>query len=270
MKRWMLAGLGFGAIALAACGGASGGGGGAPTATATPSASATFAQVPPHSEYPATDTPLGSASAALQAEWQPILTSDGSDPAKAIIPGKEVFAALPPLPTITNGTKGALTDAQVRLLVESDWRNRGLYTWAVAHGQTGLLKVIVNNNEDAATATALSQGGTVVDPACDVFPTAETVIRDDAAVDKWLADGSGTGSSSGAVAIFVNIAEGANCAELVTVNGQTTSVPDGSLPFRGVQGGAEQSGSPMGDLYYMRATASCSATHAIAAYCLAS
>src|ERR1700674_770762 len=103
MKRWVVAGLGFAAIALAGCSGASGGGGDTPAATATPSASATFAPVPPHSDYPATDTPLGSASAALQAAWKPILTSDGSDPAKAIIPGKQVFANLPPLPTITNG-----------------------------------------------------------------------------------------------------------------------------------------------------------------------
>jgi hypothetical protein len=268
--RWMLTGLGFGVITVAGCGGASGGGGGTPTATATPSASATFAPVPPYSDYPATDTPLASAPAALQAAWQPILTSGGSDPAKAIIPGEEVFANLPPPPMITNGTKGALTDAQVQLVVASDWRARALYTWAVAHGQTGLLNVIVNNNEDAATKTALSQGGTVVDPACDEFPTAETVIRDDAAVDKWLADGSGTGASSGALAIFVNIAEGANCAELVTVNRRTTSVAVGAQPFRGVQGGVEQNGSPLGDLYYTRAVASCSTTNAVGTYCLAS
>ena len=39
-----------------------------------------------------------------------------------IIPGKGVFASSPELPRITNGTKGALTDAQVLLVVPSDWR----------------------------------------------------------------------------------------------------------------------------------------------------
>ena len=78
MKRWVLAGLGFGAIAAAGCGGSSVGGGGTPTAISTPSPSATFAPVPPYSDYPATDTPLASASASLQAAWQPILTSDRS------------------------------------------------------------------------------------------------------------------------------------------------------------------------------------------------
>jgi len=219
-RRWLLAGAGFAVASTAACGGSEvGGGSNKPTTSpsASPTVSASASSDLGH--YPAHATPLSSAP-ALSLAWSQagILQT---------IPGSDIFAKAPPMPAVVNHTNGAVSDADARAMEVAFWRAETLNQWAQANKEGTFIAVTLLGQQEGGffvpdAQTAMNDFGTVIDPNCDMFPTAFEVWPRTAAVDSWI---GAVGYHTAAPGVLIVPFTEANCLLAITDKGKVSAEP---------------------------------------------
>jgi hypothetical protein len=116
--------------------------------------------------------------------------------------------------------------------------------------------------------TALSEGGTAIDPNCDVFPVSITLWPHTAGVDTWLTDANMQTSASDVVVLPFNEA---NCHLTITLHGRTTTEAADPLDQRGTDRvlwvGEIVDDPTVGPFFKVEASTSCLRPKAVAAMC---
>jgi hypothetical protein len=227
----LVAGVGAMCVVLGACGGADPSSPVKPAASSTlspslrPTASTTPAPIGV-GLYPTVDTPVASAPSAMGFAWLQLAISK-------TIPGSDIFSKAPPMPTVINKTNGAVSNAAAQAVVAALWREATLLQWAQAHDESGfmintLLGIQESNFLLPDDQAALAEGGTVIDPNCDIFPVSVTLWPHTAGVDAWLTDAN---EQTAAPVVAVVPFNEANCRLTITVHGKTsTEVADPQDP----------------------------------------
>lgn len=232
IKQLLIAGVS--AVALGACGSAYTHSGGADREP-TQSPAAAVAQ----GDYPLMDTPLIRASAQLQREWAPLLTSDGTTAATAMIPGREVFTRMPAAPK-----SSALAPAMQR--------TEALVQWAEGHAQQGLVHALQGRAVSSAVTMALNAGQPVMDPPCDVWPMAITTVPETPETDAWFLS---AGYIPGPNAVALTLPEGPGCALLI--NGDQSVAIGAPADATVVDTGKVNDASPLGSVFVVSGAREC-------------
>jgi hypothetical protein len=113
----------------------------------------------------AVTTPLEQVTAACQAVWW-------SYGVTAVPPTNEpALERVPAAPTVANMTRGAVSNAAAQRWANASNRDSGWWQWAQAHDQLFVLRHLVGPSMIPATEVeALQNGGTVEQPACNLYP----------------------------------------------------------------------------------------------------
>lgn len=172
--------------------------------------------------FPATDTPFAQASAALQAAWKKYRVE--------IIPGQDVVADLPTLPTVTGDP--SVSSSQADLLGAAFRLYEKLEQWDDRVDHAGLTVGSQTLGEDYifddAVAVGVSSGGTTDAPDCLYFGTKATALRvPDDAVNQMKEKGQASAESTGLV---IDVA--GPCTAHLTKDGTTTVADHWDAPFK--------------------------------------
>lgn len=275
MKHGIVLGVGVLGVLLTACGSAAAIG---PRASATPSVTMAPSPSPTVAAsavgmYPAVDTPLSKAPAAMAAAWEALGI-------ETTIPGNDIFTNAPPMVTVVNHTEGVLSDADAQAIGAAIWREDTLIQWAEAHDEPAFIaqtlvgpesdNILVPAAQAALAGGPQTGGGTVIDPDCDMFPTSITVWQHTAGVDDWLAV-AGFHISAPDVAILPF--NEAGCLLTITVKGKTTTQVADTLAPHGVDRAifvGEVADDPtLGPYFKVEASDSCLRPGAVLAMCKA-
>lgn len=265
-RWWLLAGAGVAVVGVAACGGSAAGGSSntpttRPIASPTTSASGSVGV----GQYPAHATPL-SAAPALSLAWSQagILQT---------IPGSDIFGAAPPMPAVVNHTGGSVSDADARAMEVAFWRAETLNQWAQANREGNFIAVTLLGQQEGGffvpdAQSALNDFGTVIDPNCDMFPTAFEVWPHTTAVDSWIGAAGYHGQAPDVLIVPFNEA---NCLLTITDKGKVSSEPaDPTHPHgvdRVVWVGEVIPDGTVGPYFKVEASSNCDRTGAVAQMC---
>jgi hypothetical protein len=116
-------------------------------------------------------TSLGQVGLACQRRWSPYGVSE-------VPPSNELVREhVPPAPSVANMTGGAVSDATAQHWANASNRDSGWWQWAQAHDQLYLLRHLVGPALiPAAEVETLQTGGTVDQPACNLYPLRWTLF----------------------------------------------------------------------------------------------
>jgi hypothetical protein len=275
MTQRIVLGVGMVTVLLTACGSAAATGPRA-SATSSPTVPATASAVPTLSAvgmYPAVDTPLNKAPAAMAAAWEALGI-------ETTIPGNDIFTEAPTMVPVVNQTECVLSNADAQAIGAAIWREDTLIQWAEANDEPAFIAQTLAGPESdnfllptvqaALAGGPQTGGGTVIDPDCDMFPTSITVWPHTAGVDDWLAV-AGFHISAPDVAILPF--NEADCLLTITVKGKTTTQPADPLAPHGVDRAifvGEVADDPtVGPYFKVEASDSCLRPGAVLAMCRA-
>jgi hypothetical protein len=260
-------GVGVACVVVNACGGAGSSVTPKPAESATASATARPTVTPAGlGLYPAVSTPVVAAPSAMAFAWLQLAISK-------TIPGSDIFAKAPPMPTVINRTNGAVSLAEAHSIEVAIWREEALLQWAEAHDEVGFtINTLLGSQESnfflPDVQSALGQGGTVLDPNCDVFPVSVTLWPHTAGVDAWLTDANEQTSAPDVAVLPFNEA---NCRLTITVHGKVSTESADPIDPHGVDRvlfvGEVVNDSTVGTFFKVEASTSCLRPQAVAAMC---
>jgi hypothetical protein len=226
-----------------------------PSSAHTPKQSAATVpalQPPDWSLFPDQDTPIASAPAPLVAAWTPYGVT--------VIPGRHVLDGVPPTPPVRNVTGGAVSDADAQRWAAAEMRTDGYVGWMEANGQPGFNDHLRTHAFLAGPigASVLAQHH-VMNPPCDLFPTAIAVVPVDAAIQSFF--GSRGLETKASFALVMTYSRG---ADVCVVTETTSSGPHvlASVPAgggTGIEGGSLRHDTLLGDLWFSDSAGDCRA-----------
>jgi hypothetical protein len=264
-------GVGAMSVVFGACGGAASSSTtkaaatGMPSATASPRASTSTAPTGV-GLYPTIDTPVASAPSAMGFAWLNLAISK-------TIPGSDIFSKAPQMPTVINKTNGAVSAVDAQAVVAALWREETLLQWAQAHDENGFMfNTLLGTQESNVllpdAQAALAEGGTVIDPNCDIFPVSVTLWPHTAGVDAWLTDAN---EQTAAPIVAVVPFHEANCRLTITVHGKTSTEVADLQESHGVDPvlwvGEVVDDPTVGPYFKLEASTSCLRPKAVPAMC---
>ncbi len=172
--------------------------------------------------FPATDTPFTEASTALQAAWKKYRVE--------IIPGQDVVADLPNLPT--EAGDASVSSAQASQLGAAFRLYERLEQWddRVDHADLTVGSQTLGEDYifDDAVSVGVRAGGTTDAPDCLYFGTKATAVQvPDDAVKQMRKKGQGNAESTGLV---IDVA--GPCTAHLTKDGTTTVADHWDAPFK--------------------------------------
>jgi hypothetical protein len=266
-------GAGATCVVLGACGGAGPSSTVKPATSSAPTASArVIASATPTptglGHYPIVDTPVASAPSAMAYSWLQLAISK-------TIPGGDIFSKAPPMPTVVNKTDGAVSNADAQAVVTALWRESTLLQWAQAHDESAfMINTLLGTQESnfllPDDQAALGEGGTVIDPNCDVFPVSVTLWPHTPGVDTWLIDAN---EQTAAPIVAVVPFNEANCRLTITVRGKASSEVADLQDSHGVDRvlwvGEVVDDPTVGPYFKVEASTSCLRPKAVLAMCRA-
>jgi hypothetical protein len=146
----------------------------APAHGSTTPARAAIATAPGHDDPCAavtTTTPLEQVALACQQRWSSYSVSE-------VPPSNELaLEHVPAAPTVANMTGGAVSDTTAQHWADASNRDSGWWQWAQGHDQLFLLRHLVGPALiPAAEVETLQYGGTVDQPACNLYPLRWTLF----------------------------------------------------------------------------------------------
>jgi hypothetical protein len=267
MKQGIVLGVGLIGVFLTACGSVAIG----PRASVTPSETAHPTASPAATPsgvgmYPSVDTLVSAAPLTIGEAWTAL-------DIRKTIPGSDSFIKVPPMPTVINKTNGTVSDADAQAMVVALWREDTLIQWAEANDENDfILNTLVGPEEDnflvPDAEAALSEGGSVVDPDCDMFPTSVTLWPHTSAVDTWMTDAN---EQSAAPDVLIVPFSEANCRLTITVHGKTTTEAADTLAPHGNDRvlfvGEVVDDATIGPYFKIEASTSCLRPKAVSAMC---
>lgn len=115
-------------------------------------------------QRPDDDTPIGQASAQLQAVWSPYSVQ--------LVPGRAVASTLPAVPKVDNGTAGVITDATAQTWAVGLMRDVAWQRWSWLNLQLNFQQHIGGSSLfNGPLASAATSGGKPTLPNCALVPT---------------------------------------------------------------------------------------------------
>ena len=174
--------------------------------TATPLVTAAGYNSAWDAQYPPTGETYNNASVAVKTVWQKENIQ--------ILPGRNLFAAMPPVSTKLNYDP-ALSTVQFQQLVWANQRASALYQWAELTDQFGFLQNLVGSQlTQGPTAVAMGQGYSVHDPNCDIFPEGVAIFPLTAQTRSFLLQNNPSVASSDNIALVEELNGGSSCSAI--------------------------------------------------------
>jgi len=223
-----------------------------PTPSTVPesSVSTTGPGGPDLSLFPDQATPIDQAPTNLQSVWRSLGPI-------AVIPGKNIFDHMPPVPRVVNLTAGAVSDTDAQAWGLSLYREGALSIFAEAHSDANLLGAF---QADAATnadvISTLVTGGTVDDPPCDQYPT-QLTLRPVSQADRDFFTAAHKAFGQPTYIFTATFTATGVCATTATLNGKTTTLFSFDNRVVAFAPGEPRGIGPLGTMFYLDATGSC-------------
>lgn len=220
-----------------------------PTPRTSASASPSAATNPCASVH--TTTPIDKVPAACAALWQPYMVT--------MVPPPDILQQehVPAAPHVDNRTNGAISQPDAQHWADANNRGSGWFKWAEQFGQPYLLRVTSGPAVTSqAEMQALSQGATISQPDCNLYPT--TV-----ALYPVGADGTAYFTRKGLPAddsyVLVYTASQEPCSATVRYpDGRVISLPEPQTTTRAFSPGQLRHDQLLGDIWYVDAGGNCS------------
>ncbi|WP_337313565.1 hypothetical protein [Candidatus Aeolococcus gillhamiae] len=236
--------------ALAGCGAPSSPTPTPPKPTLSPSALATNYRYLNPALYPDRDTPIGQASAQLQAVWTPYDVT--------VIPGRHLLDSMRSPPQVLNMTNGKLSDADAEALAWAEYRENAFLGWLESNVQPRLNDHLrVHGLFNGVIGNAVRAGQAVTDPACGLYAAQIAVIPVDQTV---VAFEAGKGYSVTSQFALVDRYK-APCAVVTAAGPLFTAASDVVI----IETGAIQHDDVLGDLFFAQSGRDCESGSAISA-----
>jgi len=239
--RGLLGAAAVAAIGIAGCGSST------PSTTSSAVATVTPRPVQIPSTFPAHDTPIDQAPAALAAKWRPY--------GVRVIPGREVFAHVP----TTELTPASNQVPNAREILDANTRTNALIGWAEAHQETTLLTHLQSAALNTGPIFAALGSGPVIDPPCDLYFSSAFAVPLDPAVVVYLKREKGNDvHGAQAVLAYTGNAAGVDCAVTLAAPGASPS-PIGRVGQgqRGFDAGEIRHDHVLGTLWWDEGGAGC-------------
>lgn len=230
-----------GACVLAGCGSST------PPPVSTPSPVAAPTLPPGSDTYPAVDTPIGQASAAMAATWRQYGVT--------LIPGHSTVDPSAQWPRTIDASGGALTAAEAAAVGAAVMRTQVVATWADENRQIALEPHLMNAPFLLGTSgVALAEGTSVHTPPCGEYPTDIEVHAPSASARDALVK---AGQNIGSTAIPVEMGFAGPCTVTGTTrDGRTVTVD--TLPAGRIVAMVELRDDPvLGSIARLDAATSC-------------
>jgi hypothetical protein len=163
---------------------------------------------------------------------------------------------VPPAPPVKNMTNGAVSDADAQRWANASNRDSGWGKWAEANAQVAFLRHIVG---PAVSGTAqerqvLAEGGQVLQPDCNLYPTSNALYPEGIEGSAYFARKS---LPSRDPYVFVVVYNGPCSETLVFPDGRQISILDFSQPTTVFVAGYFVHDSVLGDLWFTEAGGNC-------------
>lgn len=214
-------------------------------ASSSPSASAAGGPCAPVT----TTTPITDVPQACAELWAPYQVTE--------VPPPDILQQehVPPAPRVVNRTNGAVSDAEAQRWADASNRGSGWFKWAEANDQPSLLLSLlgprlVNSQEQEA----LSTGGHVDQPNCDLYPIKNALVPIGADGRTYFAR---NGFSLADKYVFVVVYDGP-CSETITSgDGVRRVVEDFAKPTIVFVAGSFRSDPVLGGIWFADAGGGC-------------
>lgn len=236
------------------------------SSTATTTAAATTATTTTPSPsvldplvFPEADTPLANASSQLKAVWTRYKATT--------LPSRHTLESMPAIIKARNLTQGKLSDNDAQQLVTAEFRDNTFVAWAELNIQIGLLDFLqLPAFGQSKEIQAMQKGQAVIDPPCDLYPLASSVVVLDQASRDFFKNNPVKVTATYAL---VQTYEGP--CEITAMTSSGKQVID-SLPSGGATAvfpGHLQHDAVLGDLWFTEGGYQCGATGAPTGLCAA-
>jgi hypothetical protein len=196
-----------------------------------------------------TTTEITSVATACQDLWAPYGVTE-------VPPSNELAVeGVPVPPAVVNMTGGAVSDATAQRWAEASNRDSGWWQWAQGHDQLYMLRFLVGPALiPADEVEVLQNGGTVDQPACNLYPIRWQLFPVDAAGRAYFARKS---QPSDDAYVFVIVYSGP-CSETThSANGTVSSIVDFTADTTVFQAGVFRHDPVLGDIWFADATGTC-------------
>jgi hypothetical protein len=174
---------------------------------------------------------------------------------------------VPPAPPVQNMTDGAVSDATAQMWADANNRGSGWYAWADANDQPAFLLRIgaANLINNPTEQSVLGGGGHIIQPACNLYPSANSLFKIDA-------DGSAFFSRqhlapSDLYVIVIRTANGPCAETLVYTDGNTSTLIDFTSAETVFVAGRLISDPLLGPIWYTDGGGSCMDAGAPSEWC---
>lgn len=219
-----------------------------PRASTTPFASASAATTACASVQ--TTTAIDKVPAACQVLWEPYHVT-------MVPPADELQQEhVPPAPTVKNMTNGAVAQADAQHWADASNLGSGWFKWAEEYDQPFLLdRLVAGSLVSADEQTALSQGASILQPDCNLYPTSVALFPVGPDGDAYF---TRKNLPADKPYVLVATAPVGSCSATVTYpDGRVTSLPEPlpSAPF--FIPGQITHDPLLGDLWYTDAGGNC-------------
>jgi hypothetical protein len=163
---------------------------------------------------------------------------------------------VPPAPHVVNMTNGAVSQADAQHWADADNWGSGWFKWAEQHGQPYLVRRL---GGPAVTSTvemqALSQGATIEQPECNLYPRAVALFPVGADGKAYFA---GKGLPADDAYVLVDTLATGPCAAIVRYpDGRETTLPETLSPVPAFAPGELRHDPVLGDIWYSDAGGNC-------------
>jgi|GEM_PF-2202575 len=194
-------------------------------------------------------TPLTEVAPACRQRWSPYGVSD-------VPPSNELsIEHVPAPPPVDNMTRGAVSDAVAQRWANASNRDSGWWQWAEHDDQLFVLRHLVGPALiPAVEVEALQGGGSVEQPACNLYPLSWRLFPVDAGGRAYFARKN---LPTDDAYVFVIVYAGP-CSETIrSSNGAGTSVVDFSEDTTVFSAGVLRADPVLGDIWFADAGGAC-------------
>lgn len=224
------------------------------SATTTPRASSSAPSPPSGATGPCssvhTTTPIAQVPSACADLWQPYQVT--------MVPPPDVLQQehVPAAPPVKNMTNGAVSQSDAQHWANADNWGSGWYEWAEAYDQPYLLRLLGGSAvTSAAEMSALSNGATIEQPECNLYPKT-------AALFPVGADGQDYFKRKGlpaddAYVLVGTLAAGPCAAKVRYPDGRVTTLPEPLSSAPVFAPGQLRHDPVLGDIWYSDAGGNC-------------
>ena len=195
-------------------------------------------------------TPITKVTTACELLWEPYHVT--------MVPPLDILQQehVPSAPKVNNLTNGEVSPADAQHWANADNWGSGWFKWAEANDQPFLLSLLAGPaNLSPAEEQALSQGATINQPDCNIYPTSlklEPVGADGAAY--FARKGLPTSDRY----VFIATFPGGSCAiEVSYPDGRRTTLPGLSSTVAVFEPGKLHDDQLLGDIWFTDAGGSC-------------